>query len=142
MLFFSILMQMEVLKASLSNREYEIITECASSNFSETPNIVPSLYDELPTTTSTDAITSSSPVHSEASINGRVNQEDEVVPLTAIKCSVTVNLIGLSLHSGLSRDSPLATVEVCALVLFWYLSYLYTHQMSRNTRHSILGIIP
>ena len=31
----------EKLKAALSNREYQIITECTLSNVSETPNIVP-----------------------------------------------------------------------------------------------------
>jgi vacuolar protein sorting-associated protein 13A/C len=104
---------MEVLKASLSNREYEIITECASSNFSETPNIVPSLYDELPTNTSTAAVASSSLDPPESFVDGRANQEDEAVPWITTKCSVKVNLIELSLHSGLSRDSPLATLEVC-----------------------------
>lgn len=104
---------MELLKASLSNREYEIITECASSNFSEAPNIVPSLYDELPATTSTAAVTSSSLDLSDAFVDGRPYQEDEVMQWITMKCSVTVNLIELSLHSGLSRDSPLATLEVC-----------------------------
>lgn len=105
-------MQMEVLKASLSNREYEIITECASSNFSETPNIVPSLYDELSPTTSTVAVAPSSLAIPEASVEGRPNQEDVVVPWITIKCSVMVKLIELSLHSGSSRDSPLATIQV------------------------------
>lgn len=31
---------MDVLKAELSNREYEVTSECASSNFAEAPHVV------------------------------------------------------------------------------------------------------
>ncbi|KAL0326634.1 UNVERIFIED_CONTAM: hypothetical protein Sangu_1741400 [Sesamum angustifolium] len=37
----------EELKAALSNKEYEIIIECAQANISETPNIVPLPGDEV-----------------------------------------------------------------------------------------------
>ncbi|KAL0446423.1 UNVERIFIED_CONTAM: hypothetical protein Slati_1770200 [Sesamum latifolium] len=37
----------EELKAALSNKEYEIIIECAQANISETPNVVPLPRDEV-----------------------------------------------------------------------------------------------
>ncbi|KAJ4777649.1 Pleckstrin (PH) domain-containing protein isoform 2 [Rhynchospora pubera] len=110
--------KMEFLKASLSNREYEIITECASSNFSETPNIVPSLYDESPNPISTGAVASSSLVLPENFVEGRPCEE-EVVPWITMKCSVTINLIELSLHSGFSRDSPLASLQATGAWLLY-----------------------
>lgn len=75
---------------------------------------MPSLYDESPTTRSTAAVASSSLVLPEAFVEGRPylsDQEDKEVWITT-NCSVTVNLIELSLHSGLSRDSLLATLQV------------------------------
>ncbi|KAG0473029.1 hypothetical protein HPP92_014886 [Vanilla planifolia] len=41
--------QINAIKAALSNKEYEIITECAISNISEIPRMVPSLGDAFGT---------------------------------------------------------------------------------------------
>ncbi|KAK8950503.1 hypothetical protein KSP40_PGU008212 [Platanthera guangdongensis] len=97
--------QIEILKAALSNKEYEIITECASSNISETPSIVPPLerairfsekYVENPVSTISTVMVSE-PVESERWIT--------------IKVSVFLDFVELSLHSGTMRDSPLASVQ-------------------------------
>ncbi|KNA21084.1 hypothetical protein SOVF_046540 [Spinacia oleracea] len=99
--------EMNVLKASLSNKEYQIITECAQSNISETPNIVPPLLWQKKTS-SIDMIESVGTLELEPT---------EVEPDTrevwiSMKVIVAINLVELSLHSGVARDAPLGTVQV------------------------------
>lgn len=96
-------MQIEELKAALSNKEYQIITECALSNISETPRIVPPL--------SSDIQTSSEDVASQVNVSfgSEIPHGDVWV---AIKVSVVIHLIELCLHAGVSRDTSLATVQV------------------------------
>lgn len=96
---------MDVLKAALSNREYEIISECALSNFSETPRTVPPLNDPQYGTSSTPSEASAS----SESIQDLSQDEETWI---SNKFSVSVNLVELSLHSGSTRDSPLASVQV------------------------------
>lgn len=97
---------MDVLKAALSNREYEIISECALSNFSETQHPVPTLDDPRYGTSTT-------PSHVSASSSESIHDlsKDAETWITN-KFSVTINLVELSLHSGSTRDSPLASVQV------------------------------
>ena len=97
---------MDVLKAALSNREYEIISECALSNFSETPHPVPTLDDPRYGTSTT-------PSHVSASSSESIHDlsKDAETWITN-KFSVSINLVELSLHSGSTRDSPLASVQV------------------------------
>lgn len=97
---------MDVLKATLSNREYEIISECALSNFSETPHPVPTLDDPRYGTSTT-------PSHVSASSSESIHVLSEGAETwIANKFSVSINLVELSLHSGSTRDSPLASVQV------------------------------
>lgn len=105
---------MNVLKASLSNKEYQIITECAQSNISETPNIVPPLLWQKKTS-SIDMIESVGTLELEPT---------EVEPDTrevwiSMKVIVAINLVELSLHSGVARDAPLGTVQVF-LFLYYF----------------------
>lgn len=99
--------QIEVLKAALSNREYEIITECALSNFSETPRIVPPLDrgSEIPSEGIVEHPTSLASATMKSEIDNK-----EI--WTTMKTSVAISLVELSLHAGSSRDSPLANVQV------------------------------
>lgn len=99
---------------------------------------MPSLYDESPTTRSTAAVASSSLVLPEAFVEGRPSQEDEEVLITT-KCSVTVNLIELSLHSGLSRDSLLATLQVRNLSMVSLSPFQFIHQ--RRRKHARLFFV-
>lgn len=96
---------MDVLKAALSNREYEIISECALSNFSETPHPVPTLDDPRYGTSTT-------PSHVSASSESIHDLSKDVETWITNKFSVSINLVELSLHSGSTRDSPLASVQV------------------------------
>lgn len=98
--------QVEELKAALSNQEYQIITECALSNISETPHNVPMLKN-------------SSLVSSEDVIESVAPQVPSVEPETperdiwvSIKVSVAINMVELCLHSGVARDASLASVQV------------------------------
>nr|AFN89138.1 vacuolar protein sorting 13 [Mesembryanthemum crystallinum] len=99
--------EMDVLKAALSNREYEIITECALSNLSETPNIVPPLkWDK----TTSPAATSEPAAALDSDPTAAQSNTTEV--WMSMKVIVAVNLVELSLHKGGARDAPLATVQV------------------------------
>lgn len=97
---------MDVLKAALSNREYEIISECALSNFAETPHLVPALDDPRYGTSTTPSHTSDSSSESIQDLS------QDVETWISNKFSVSINLVELSLHSGSRRDSPLASVQV------------------------------
>lgn len=97
---------MDVLKAALSNREYEIISECALSNFGERPHPVPALDDA-------QYGTSTTPSHASASSSESIQDlSQDVETWISNKFSVSINLVELSLHSGSRRDSPLASVQV------------------------------
>lgn len=106
--------KIEELKAALSNREYQIITECASSNVSETPNIVPPLNNDS-VTPSVDAAEPLASQDPDAAENGTQNGESWI----ALKVSVFVNLVELCLHAGIARDTSLATVQVSGAWLLY-----------------------
>lgn len=104
--------KVDVLKAALSNREYEIISECALSNFSETPRTVPTLNDP-------QYGTSTTPSHASASSESIQDLSQDEETWISNKFSVSVNLVELSLHSGSTRDSPLASVQASGAWLLY-----------------------
>lgn len=109
-------LQMNVLKASLSNKEYQIITECAQSNLSETPMIVPPLQwnKKTPSVDMVESATTLDLGPTEAkSHTGEV--------WISMKVIVVVDLVELSLHSGAARDAPLGTVQVYRSTLLRFL---------------------
>uniref|UniRef100_A0A0E0R2L4 PH domain-containing protein n=1 Tax=Oryza rufipogon TaxID=4529 RepID=A0A0E0R2L4_ORYRU len=106
--------KVDVLKAALSNREYEIISECALSNFSETPHVVPALDDPRYGTTTAESHVSSS--SSSESIQD-LSQDAET--WITNKISVSINLVELSLHSGSTRDSPMASMQASGAWLLY-----------------------
>ncbi|XP_074317635.1 uncharacterized protein LOC141653693 isoform X2 [Silene latifolia] len=99
--------EMDVMKAALSNREYQIITECALSNISETPNIVPPLQWKQ-TVPSVEMV---EPVNISDLTSHQVESISKEVWIN-MKVNVAIKLVELSLHSGAARDSPLGTVKV------------------------------
>lgn len=101
-----IVFQVKELSASLSNREYEIVTECALSNVSETPNFVPPLNIAFRTATEDEggSLASLASDSAERKIDGEA--------WINFKIMVSISLVKLSLHSGAARDSCLATVQV------------------------------
>lgn len=110
--------QMEKLKAALSNREYQIITDCAQSNVSETPHTVPPLnLDSVTSLSEGEAITQDP--------NGTAFPIASGEARVMMKVCVVIDLVELCLHTGLGS---LATVQVVlnffAFVNCWELKRL------------------
>ena len=108
------LLQIEELKAALSSSEYQIITECALSNISETPRVVPPLKHDSQTS-SVDVIEPIIPQDTVGVESDTANGETWIV----MKVSVTINLVEMSLYRGSTRDASLATMQVFFLFFFW-----------------------
>ncbi|KAJ0970742.1 hypothetical protein J5N97_018701 [Dioscorea zingiberensis] len=104
--------KVEELKASMSNKEYEIITECALANLSETPHVVPPLGKISGTS---DGLVE----HSVSPNSNSDKSEPQLQTWVVMKVSVSVNLVELSLHSGITRDSSLATVQASGAWLLY-----------------------
>lgn len=101
----SLLSQIDELRAALSNREYQILTECAQSNISELPHTVPPL--------SGDVVTSAKNLHENlTSENPNAAQTEKSDAWISMKVSVVINLVELCLYVGTARDAPLAAVQV------------------------------
>ncbi|XP_073111690.1 uncharacterized protein [Elaeis guineensis] len=98
--------RIEVLKAALSNREYEITTECLLSNFSETPHIIPALEKGSEMSVGDVMVP-------EASVDPDTiaSESQERETWLTMKVLVAIDLIELSLHLGRTRDSSLASVQ-------------------------------
>ncbi|PWA96948.1 pleckstrin (PH) domain superfamily protein [Artemisia annua] len=102
--------KIDELKATLSNKEYHIISECALSNFSETPNDIPPLK-KSDVSASTDVMDPLVRQGSEAHEYETQNEQAWI----SMKVSVVVGLVELSLHYGMARDASLATLQVSGL---------------------------
>ncbi|KAA8522113.1 hypothetical protein F0562_012573 [Nyssa sinensis] len=106
--------KIEELKAALSNREYQIITECALSNISETPNTIPPLNDDS-VISRVDVVEPLVSHDLDAVESQNQNRETWI----AMKVSVVINLVELRLHYGTTRDASLATVQVSGAWLLY-----------------------
>ncbi|KAK7307747.1 hypothetical protein VNO77_41077 [Canavalia gladiata] len=109
-----VIIKIEELKAAVSNKEYQIITECAVSNFSEVPHTPPPLnqYSSLTLNDSTGDIV---PEVTSGVDSGTTNVEASVT----LKICVSINLVELSLYTGVTRDASLATVQVSSAWLLY-----------------------
>ncbi|XP_073134921.1 uncharacterized protein [Henckelia pumila] len=107
--------KIEALKAALSNKEYEIITECALENISETPNIEPPSKDEG-LSHSVSVSEHSGTLDSNPAKSGTENREKTWI---AIKITVDIDLVELSIHYGITRDAPLATLQISGVWLLY-----------------------
>ncbi|KAK1261313.1 hypothetical protein QJS04_geneDACA008707 [Acorus gramineus] len=96
----------EELKAAMSNKEYRIITECALSNISEPPHPVPPLDLDIGAS-SGDLVAPLVPLPSNLVDYESAERESWIT----LKVSVAISLMGLSLHSGTTRDASLCTVQ-------------------------------
>ncbi|KAL7609935.1 hypothetical protein Lser_V15G10156 [Lactuca serriola] len=103
------------LKAALSNKEYQIISECALSNISETPNAIPSLNNNSAVSASADVVESLVLQDSEGREHGAENEQTWI----SMKLSVVVGLVELSLHYGMASDAALATLQVSGLWMLY-----------------------
>ncbi|KAJ7011238.1 hypothetical protein NC653_001613 [Populus alba x Populus x berolinensis] len=105
---------MEELKAALTSRDYQIITECATSNISETPHTVPPLNH--------DSVASSADVVKPIALQDPSGIEAETRNREAwisLKVSVAINLVELCLYAGVARDASLATIKVSGAWLLY-----------------------
>lgn len=107
-----LLLQIDKLKAVLSNKEYQIITECALENMSETPNVIPPLEKFI--VPSINNVTEH--VVSQGLDDGGSDSQSAGIWI-ATKVSVVVGVVELSLHYGLATDASLATLQVYRLTL-------------------------
>ncbi|XVF52445.1 hypothetical protein PTKIN_Ptkin05aG0018700 [Pterospermum kingtungense] len=105
--------KIEELKAELSNREYQIVTECALSNISETPHIVPPLSSDF-MTSSVDVV---EPIIPQNMVIEPRTPNGET--WTVMKVSVVINLVELGLYVGEEWRSPLATVQASGAWLLY-----------------------
>lgn len=106
--------KIEELKATMSDKEYEIITECAMTNMSETPNNPPLL----------DNVVETSPGHEIEHENSELphmasGESSSLESWVTIKVTVDINLVELSLYTGRSRDAPLATTQISGMWLLY-----------------------
>ncbi|GMN21548.1 hypothetical protein TIFTF001_040051 [Ficus carica] len=108
--------QIEELKAALSNKEYQIITECAVSNISETPRAIPQL-NHGSTNTSADVVESEGHISQDA--DGLESQIANGEAWIVTKISVIIGLVELRLYTTLARDASLATVQVTGTWLLY-----------------------
>ncbi|XP_052881690.1 uncharacterized protein LOC108482794 [Gossypium arboreum] len=106
--------KIEELKADLSNRDYQIVTECALSNISETPHNVPPLNSDF-LSSSVDVVEHVSPQNT-ISIGPRTSNGET---WTVLKVSVIINLVELGLYAGEEWGSPLATVQASGAWLLY-----------------------
>ncbi|XP_042024109.1 uncharacterized protein LOC121771392 [Salvia splendens] len=104
----------EELKAALSSKEYEIIIECAQSNISETPNLVPSLKNE--TAPPLIEVGESSATRSLDPAKSKSEPKESWI---ATKVSLHIDMVELSLHYGITRDTSLATLQIRGVWLLY-----------------------
>ncbi|XP_047340944.1 uncharacterized protein LOC124944671 [Impatiens glandulifera] len=95
------------LNAALSNKEYQIITECALSNISETPKIVPPLIQDSGTPS---VVTEDPPFSQDFEATNSENQNS--ASWITMKVCIDIDLVELRLHYGIASDASLATVQV------------------------------
>ncbi|XP_057872719.2 uncharacterized protein LOC131078906 isoform X2 [Cryptomeria japonica] len=99
--------KIEKLNVTMSDKEYQIITECVTTNISETPNIPPALDF---------AIENASDIEIQQEIREvpDIGREEPSVgeAWTTMQVIVDINQVELSLHTGRLRDSPLATIQI------------------------------
>lgn len=113
--------QIGELKAALSNKEYQIISECAVSNISETQHVIPELNYGFVTSDEVEAIPITHQV-AEHLESQHENEESWIVT----KVSVFIGLVELRLYKTVSRDTSLATVQVIiSLVIFLHVTKIW-----------------
>ncbi|KAG0557949.1 hypothetical protein KC19_11G167800 [Ceratodon purpureus] len=117
--------KIEELRASLSDKEYQVITECATQNMGETPDLPPSLFDNTPSEEEKPNAEDEAQKLEEGANGADVVTEDPQAendqeesesssekPYTTIKVGVGIDLVELGLYVGGTRDASLATVQV------------------------------
>ncbi|KAL2636221.1 hypothetical protein R1flu_007700 [Riccia fluitans] len=108
--------KIESLKAALSDKEYQVITECAITNMAETPNLPPPITEKAASDErergeielEVERTESNNLESSGADNTGASGSE----VWTTIKVGVGIHNVQLGLFTGHARDAPLASVQV------------------------------
>ncbi|BBN04917.1 vacuolar protein sorting-associated protein 13A/C [Marchantia polymorpha subsp. ruderalis] len=108
--------KIEKLKAALSDKEYQVITECAISNMAETPNLPPPVIEKVPNEDK-DGREIEMNVKAPNSDDVEVQRADNTSgsaseSWTTIKVGVGIKMVELSIFTGKAREAPLASVQV------------------------------
>ncbi|OIV92802.1 hypothetical protein TanjilG_00936 [Lupinus angustifolius] len=109
-----VIIKIDELKAAVSNKEYQIIAECAVSNFSEVPDVPPPL-SEPSSMISNDGTGDNVPEVMDNVDSTTTDVEASIL----LKISVSIYLVELSLYTGITRDASLATVQVSGAWLLY-----------------------
>lgn len=135
---------MEHLKAALSDKEYQVITECALTNMGESPNLPAPVVEQKTEDAQKGKVKENEPVnegeHSEE-LPGSRGTSDAV--WTTVKVAVGIQLVELGLYTGGTRDAALASVQVspsccsllqvvlqeCCMELYVTYQYAYMHML-------------
>lgn len=126
--------KIEELKADLSDKEYQVITQCASSNFSEKPNLPPPVALPKADKGQEQSEVRSKREHKAKNLNkldverehendSSLNREKEG-SWTTMMVTATIDLVELRLFKGRTRDIPLASTQVSGVWVAYKVSSL------------------
>lgn len=135
---------------ALSDKEYQVITECVTQNMAETPDLPPTLYDDKPSeedkakandeaekiegqaSDSAEVVSHESQPQSEKEIPKEGASSPEK-PYTTIKVGVGISLVELGLFVGGTRDASLATIQVSSIIVVNRIQLFIFHTYGRCT---------
>jgi vacuolar protein sorting-associated protein 13A/C len=107
--------QVDMLCGVMSDKEYLVIIDCASTNVSETPNIPPSFRDNATASeiSSQEFLLLEPAQESDEQVaQGPGSHGQELSAWTKMRWNVDVRHVEIELYVGVDRDSPLARLEV------------------------------
>lgn len=108
--------QVDMLCGVMSDKEYLVIIDCASTNVSEPPNLPPSFRDNAGAseTSNQEFMNLESPQQDSDEPVAQVPGSDgqTLTSWTKMRWNIDVRHVELELYVGVDRDSPLARLEV------------------------------
>lgn len=93
----------------MSDKEYNVITNCISTNLSETPNLPPSFRENVNRTKESIRV-----------LADKVNfNNNSLLSRTVVVMTADIQYAVLELHNGPDAESPLAELAVSNLYIFF-----------------------
>ncbi|KAG0559465.1 hypothetical protein KC19_10G107200 [Ceratodon purpureus] len=117
--------QVPLLSGVMTHKEYLVITDCASTNMSEVPNLPPTFRETAKMSEISDEEKMSLETAGESeddkatTISSNFDSDTDALVYTKIRVNVDVRQVELDLYVGLESETPLARLEIQK---FW-LSY-------------------
>ncbi|KAI5061209.1 hypothetical protein GOP47_0023714 [Adiantum capillus-veneris] len=108
--------QVQMLKGILSDKEYLVISGCASSNIAEVPDLPPDFRNSA-TPTSDDAMNTSEIAGFYRTESDEDKNLRQSKTWTTVRVNVEVQCAELELYNGLEREFPLGRIELQGLWL-------------------------